>query len=201
MTTTATPLLPDAAEAEVAWPTRSWSGREQAKRYRGLLAVLVAMALVVVGALAISRYSSAHGTMDPESYDPAGGRALATLLTERGVPVTRLTGVDQVLAAAKPGSTVVVAEPDAEQDLSPLRRAPAGVTIVLIAPDEGSLAALQPGLDAVDHLEVKAKEVDCSQPDAVLAGVVFTGGDSNARRPLDPVPCRARSTSSTSAPR
>jgi hypothetical protein len=82
----------------------------------------------------------------------------------------------------------VVAEPGAEQDLSPLGRVPVGVTIVLIAPDEDALAALQPGLGVVDSLDVKAKDVDCTQPDAALAGVVFTGGDSYARRPQDPVP-------------
>lgn len=191
MTTEAPPLLPDAAEPAPAQPTRSWSGREQAKRYRGVLVLLIAVVLVAIATVVADHHGTEHGTMDPQSYDPTGGRALATLLGERGVPVTRLTSVDQVLAAAKPGSTVVVADPVDEQDLTPLRRLTAGVTVVLVAPDEDSLAALQPGLAAVTDLEVKAKNLDCTQPDAVLAGVVHTGGDSYGRRPADRVPAQS----------
>jgi hypothetical protein len=187
VTTTAPPLLPGTAEPEAAQPVRSWTGREHAKRYRGVLVLLVAVVLVAIGAVVAGNYSSTHGVMDPQSYDPEGGRALATLLEDRGVPVTRLTSVDQVLATARSGSTVVVAEPVAEQDLTPLRRLPAGVTVVLVEPDEDSLAALQPGLRAIDNLSVTAKNVDCTVPDAGLAGVVYTGGDSYARRPADPV--------------
>jgi hypothetical protein len=187
VTTAAPPLLPGAAEHQPPPPVRSWTGREHARRYRGALVVLLAVVVVAVLALVSNRYSSAHGTMDPQSYDPVGGRALATLLNDRGVPVTRLTGVDQVLSKATSGSTVVVAEPVAEPDLSPLRRLPAGVTVVLIAPDQGSLAALQPGLQALQARAVQATNVGCAQPDAVLAGVAYTGGEGYARQPLDPV--------------
>ena len=187
MTTTAPSLLQGSSEPEAAEPTRSWSGREHAKRNRGVVVLLVGIVVAAALTLALRSYGTPHGTMDPQSYDPDGGRALATLLDARGVPVTRLTGVDQVMAAAKPGSTVVVADPVDEQDLSPLRRLPTTVTVVLIAPDEDSLTAVQPGLFRIDNLDVRAKDLDCRLPDAVLAGVVLTGGDSYGRRPSDPV--------------
>jgi hypothetical protein len=186
--TVAPPLLPESAVDADQPATRSWSGREQAKRYRGAAVILLAVIVVALAAVVITRHGIKHGTMDPQSYDSDGGHALATLVAQRGVPVTRLTDLAQVTAAAGPGTTVVVADPLQEQDLSPLRRLPAGVTVVLIAPDEDSLAAVQPGLDAVGNFDAKVKNLDCSQPDAVLAGSVYAGGDSYGRRAGDTTP-------------
>ncbi|MDX6211879.1 MAG: hypothetical protein QOF82_966 [Frankiales bacterium] len=184
----APPLLPGTAEQAPAPPARSWSGREHAKRYRGLAVVVVAVVVVAIAAVLITRHGTQHGTMDPQSYDPDGGHALAALVADRGVPVTRLTDIAQVTAAAGSGTTVVVADPAHEQDLSPLRRLPAGITVVLIAPDVDSLAAVQPGLVTVGSFGLTVKNLDCNQPDAVLAGSVYAGGDSYARRPGDTTP-------------
>jgi hypothetical protein len=73
---------------------------------------------------------------------------------------------------------VVVADPAGAPDLSPLRRLPAGDTVVLVAPDDGSLSAVQPGTAVVGSLDTATVAPDCTLPDAVLAGAVTSGGDS-----------------------
>jgi Domain of unknown function (DUF4350) len=178
----APPLLPVPDDHLVAQPTRSWSGREHAKRWRGLLVIAAALVVVAIVALITGQNSSQHGTLDPASYDPGGGRALATLLGERGVDVTRLNTVSQVLSHAKTATTVVVADPLNEPDLRPLRQLPAGSTLVLMAPDEDSLNTVQPGLVIDGQLPTRSQPLDCALPDAVVAGTVRIGGDSYNQR-------------------
>lgn len=172
------PLLPPPAEAEASQPVRSMSGRERARRWRGGLVVLVAVALFATIAVLVDRSGREHGRMDPRSYDPDGARALATLLTERGVGVSRLSSVASVVAHADAHTTVVVADPAGVPDLSPLRQLPAGDTVVLVAPDDASLAAVQPGTHVIGTLGARTVPLDCTQAEAVLAGAVTSGGDS-----------------------
>lgn len=178
MTVGAPPLLPAPGDVTRAEPSRSWSGREHARRNAGVLVIAAALVGLLVVTFAAAEHGSVHGVMDPASYDQQGGRALATLLQERGVAVRRLNDVDQVVAAATARTTVVVADPDGQPDLAPLRRLPAGATLVLVEPGAESLSVLQPGIELGGSVDRQTIEPGCRQPDAVLAGSLETGGDT-----------------------
>lgn len=185
MTTEAPPLLSAPAEPARPAPARSRSGRDYARRWRGVLAI--AGGLVVVSAVAVLNNGgvSAGGTMDPLSYGPEGARAMASLLTQQGVSVVRLNTLNAVTAAANKAAargaatTVVVADPGGEaEDLSPLRGLPSGTTLVLVEPDADTLATVQPGVQIGGRLAVRTRQLDCTLPAAVVADAVVTGGDS-----------------------
>jgi Domain of unknown function (DUF4350) len=164
-------------EAEAA-PNRSWSGREQARRWRGLVTIVAGLAIVSAIALAADQHGSTHGILDPLSYDPDGGRALATLLDDRGVTVTRVTSVEQAMATANSRTTVVVADPDDQPGLASLRGLPGGATLVLVDPGDHSLAAVEPGLLLGGQVDRQTLQPGCTQPDALLAGSIVAGGDA-----------------------
>src|SRR4051794_6351650 len=118
--TTAPPLLPDTELAAQPAPRRSRAGRDYVRGSRGTLMIIGALIVVAVLAALTSHSAETAGTMDPRSYSPDGGRALATLLSQRGVPVTLSRSlsntVGRVNRAAAGGSatTVVVADPSRE---------------------------------------------------------------------------------------
>ena len=60
------------------------------RRYRVVLLVVVLVLLAAI-AMGVARSRGAQARLDPQSVDPEGGRALATLLGDRGVRVDRVT--------------------------------------------------------------------------------------------------------------
>ncbi|MER7205225.1 DUF4350 domain-containing protein, partial [Streptomyces sp. NPDC000188] len=80
-------------------------------RTRGLLiaAVILVIAAVVI---ALVRSGAAHGRLDPRSADPAGSRAVAQLLADRGVSTRVVTTTAEARDAAGPDTTLLVASPD-----------------------------------------------------------------------------------------
>ena len=183
--TTAPPLLPDSDLADAPLPVRSSSGRNYLRGSRGPLMILGGLIVVAGIALLTTRSASTGGTMDPRSYSPEGARALATLLTDRGVSVVRVNSVDAAIGranrSASTGSatTVVVADPAREgEDLTPLSHLPAGNTLVLIRPDLETLDDVQPGLRIGGTVDLRTRQLDCAQPEATVAGAVVAGGDS-----------------------
>jgi Domain of unknown function (DUF4350) len=176
--TVAPPLLPGPAEAATPERTRSWSGRERARRTRGLITVLVLLIVATVIAVATDRHGSVHGLMDPDSYDQDGAHALATLLHDRGVEVTRVDNIAAAAAGAGSRTTVVVADPDGEPDLTPLGRLPSGSTVVLVEPGSLALSQVQPGVRLGGSVDRRVVSPACNQPDAVLAGTITGEGDT-----------------------
>lgn len=176
--TVAPPLLPGPAETVAPVRTRSWSGRERVGRTRGLLAILALLVLASLVAVATDRHGSVHGLMDPDSYDQEGAHALATLLHDRGVQIERVDTVAAAVGRAGSRTTIVVADPDGEPDLTPLRTLPSGSTVVLIEPGSLALSQVQPGLRLGGSVERRVLSPACNQPDAVLAGTVTGEGDT-----------------------
>ena len=139
-----------------------------------------ALVLIVLGILtAIAQNAGHRGELDPAAVDPAGSRALATLLTDRGVAVRRARTVAEARAAADGASTVFVPLPDRlpAESLRALA-ARGGAALVLVDPDPATLAALAPGVRRSASVPVGSRRPACSLTAAVAAGSVEIGGTS-----------------------
>ncbi len=142
---------------------------------RGPLLLLAALVLVgvVVGVLSAS---GPGGRLDPDAPTPAGAQAVARLLADRGVPVSRLGTVDAVERADAADRTVVVALPEAlaTSELARLGRLEAGLLVVGATDDQ--LDALDLPAEVQAEVEVDVRRPACELPAAVAAGDADVGG-------------------------
>ncbi|MFG2622248.1 DUF4350 domain-containing protein [Streptomyces sp. NPDC048507] len=161
-----------------ASPARLWA------RARG---IVLALGIVLVAAVALAGLQTGdhHGLLDPRSADPDGTRALAQLLKERGVTSRVVTNADEAAAAAGPGTTLLISDPDllGEPQRRTVRSAIdlSGGRTVLVAPSSVSL----PGLAPAAHTKGFARQrdldprppgsTDCALPAATTAGRAGTG--------------------------
>jgi hypothetical protein len=155
-----------------------WRGRGRAwwPRYRVLLLGALGTLLVTLF-IALAHSRSVHGELDPRAVDPAGSRALATLLEERGVAVHRVTRLDDALAGASERSIVFIPFPGLVP-AEALRRAGdlGGGQVVLVGPVAGALAAVTERITAVGEADVATRLPACSVDGATAAGSAETGG-------------------------
>lgn len=156
------------------------SARQLWTRARGAALVL---ALILIGGLALAtlRSSDAHGALDPRSADPNGSRAVAQLLTSRGIELTLATTLDEATAATDPDATLLVTTPDllTPSQQSTLRRtmtSSPGRT-VLVGAGRPSLDALAPGVTASTSTPVTNRAPSCTLAEATRAGSVDLGGE------------------------
>ncbi|TDZ80428.1 hypothetical protein DE4585_00318 [Mycobacteroides salmoniphilum] len=77
-------------------------------RWRTWAWVLAALAGIVVTALLVTKTPRPEGYLDPDAVTQRGGHALAQLLRDRGVTVTRATTISEVRDAMRPGSQLMV---------------------------------------------------------------------------------------------
>lgn len=77
-------------------------------RWRTWAWVLAALAGIVVTALLVTKTPRPEGYLDPDAVTQRGGHALAQLLRDRGVTVTRATTISEVREAMRPGSQLMV---------------------------------------------------------------------------------------------
>ncbi|MFF8596014.1 DUF4350 domain-containing protein [Streptomyces sp. NPDC015220] len=173
MTAQSAPEAPPATSSATPSVRRAWP------RTRG---VLLAIVLLLAAAVAIAalRSGDQHGRLDPRSADPHGSRAVAALLTERGVSTRVVTTLDQARAAAGPDTTLLVAVPDLLTDGQQARLHTAtagGGRTVLVSPGPPSLGRLAPGVtaDPAPSLDT-ALAPECPLPAARRAGTAETGG-------------------------
>lgn len=164
MTATSAPVSPD---ARTIW-----------RRGRGPLLALV---VVVLAAAVIAVFRSGEtGSLDPASPAPHGSMALAELLRDQGVRVGTVTTSAEAADAVGPGTTLLVTRPQAVAParLAELQRAvaAAGGRLVLLAPDDRSLAATDSGIHVIGSAEAAEREPDCDDPAARRAGSATTGG-------------------------
>ncbi|MFE3493671.1 DUF4350 domain-containing protein [Streptomyces sp. NPDC059169] len=149
-------------------------------RARGVLLV-VAILLAAGIALAAVRSGGQHGSLDPRSADRYGSRAVAELLTARGVSTRVVTTLDEATTAAGPDTTLLVTTPDllTEDQQADLRTsvAPKGGRTVLIAPGPASVESLAPGVLADAPTAVRPRDPRCSFPAARRAGSADMGGE------------------------
>ncbi len=138
---------------------------------------LAAMLIVLATLLAIARSGGRRGELDPAAVDPAGSRALATLLRDRGVEVERVRTVADAVARADVGTTVFVPLPERLRpgSVGELARREGG-DLVLVDPDSATLAALAGGVRRAGSVEVAPREPACDLPAAAAAGSAELGG-------------------------
>lgn len=156
--------------------------------------LLVALLVLVPGLAVLVTGVRGSGALDPASPEPGGSRAVAQVLGDAGVPVTRVERVaaaSQELQEAGGDATLVVARPDV---LDPERLdvlADAAGDVVLLAPGEDALEAVVPqvqlaepqdGSDgpgaegATPDADADPVRAGCDDPDAVAAGTAPGGG-------------------------
>ncbi|MFV2172418.1 DUF4350 domain-containing protein [Actinomadura sp. LOL_011] len=138
---------------------------------RGILAALLALALIAV-ILAALRPSSSAESLDPESPRPEGGRALAAILAQHGTRVDIARSVDPALVSHGPGTTLVVTHSErlTDADLTILRSSQAN--LVLVQPTPYALYDLAPGIDVTGTTYSDVDAPGCGLQAANLAGPV-----------------------------
>lgn len=147
-------------------------------RRNGVIAVLALAALVVAVLVALPLARGGQRPLDPSSATPEGARAVAEILTDQGLEVRRLDRLDELVAAAGPGTTTVVV--DVGVPLPPDRLEALGESrtdVVLLDPGFVLLDAFAPELALAGATEEGGSvEPACSQPDAEAAGGIAGGG-------------------------
>lgn len=151
-------------------------------RARTVRNVAVAVLLLLGTALVLALVSneSRRGYLDPEGVDQQGAGALVQLLEDQGVEVTDVRTSTEVANAAEPGTTLLIAVPDAVgPHVDTLVET--GADIVLVAPtfvimsefsDRIGFAGGNTG-DAGAFVE--SRDPECSLPAAQRAGSAHLG--------------------------
>ena len=148
------------------------------RRYRAPL--LLALAVLSVSVLvAVARTGSVRGQLDPRATDAAGSRALAVLLDDRGVTVTRTTRLADLTQDTTERTVLLLPFPD----LVPTRVLrsigdQASARVVLVAPDTQSVAAVTNAVQVGVDEDVETREPNCSDPTATVAGNATLGGQT-----------------------
>ncbi|WP_157529959.1 DUF4350 domain-containing protein [Microtetraspora niveoalba] len=140
--------------------------------------VLVVALLVLVTALApvlLSSPGTAGRPLDPADPSLSGGKALAELLTRRGVSVERVESVAAMLAAARPDSQLLIGDTVAMTE-DEAREIAASGRDRLIVGNAAHLGVLAPGVLADDDARSRSREPRCSLREAAGAGSAFIGG-------------------------
>jgi hypothetical protein len=138
--------------------------------------LIVLLVLLVATVLAYLSSDNRHGTLDPGSADPQGGRALAQLLGQHGVRVTVATDPTGLLTGSAADTTVFVprgAELTAGE-IAALERG--GADLVLVFPTEEALGVLTPGVRSVPGVSGTLIPPACRLPLATNAGNASLGG-------------------------
>jgi len=141
-------------------------------RFRTPVVIGLLLLLTVVGTT-VFRQRASSGSLDPTSASPAGSRALAVLLGDRGVTVDRLRGLPEE------GATGTVFVPFARELSAAILRGvatpPPGTHVVLVAPDV-PLTVL--GVEINPTVPVSGGLLDpaCELPLAQTAGRADVGG-------------------------
>lgn len=145
------------------------------RRYAGPVALGLLLVAVSVGLVLIQRGEG--GVLDPRSNSAGGSKALAQLLRQHDTAVRLVLDDEAALAAARPGSTVLVAAPDRlrPKALESLRSS--GARLVLVSPDDVALTQADLPLEvAVTDAEVGPRDPACADPLALRARAVEAGG-------------------------
>ncbi|MCW2672206.1 MAG: hypothetical protein JWP14_795 [Frankiales bacterium] len=167
--------LLDSAPAVPAVTSTTVTPRSWLRRNRGLLllgAGLVLALLLLVLTTGVGR----SGSLDPESYEPAGGRALATLLRDQGVTVQRTGDVPSTVSQLPPGATIFVSDPTllTALEISDLQGADAHLVLAGATPETVQLMGLDTAV--VGSAGEQQREPGCGFAPSLAAGTVRTGG-------------------------
>ncbi|AEF41123.1 Putative secreted protein [Hoyosella subflava DQS3-9A1] len=136
----------------------------------------IAFVVVMLGVVtALVRGGEDADALDPQSPAPNGTRALAQILAVEGVRSELLYGFDDALAAST-GATVIVSAPSIAGAERIADLAASAQRIVLIAPSDEVLTAVDAGVVTAGYDRVDAREPACENADAGVAQRAVTGG-------------------------
>ncbi|WP_410663145.1 DUF4350 domain-containing protein [Amycolatopsis sp. lyj-84] len=140
------------------------------------LPLAVVLLLVLTGTLLVLfQGEQTTGALEPDSYEPGGSRALATLLEREGVEIiTVRTAAEADDVAGK--ATVLITQPAyvPKRTFTELRRIASDV--VLVQPSPGTVDEVLPGVRVAGELETETRRPDCQAKDPVAAGSATMGG-------------------------
>lgn len=162
-------LLDDAPAPTATGPT----ARTVVRSARGPVAVV--LALVVTGFL-VASYSAAgpKDPLNPRAYSPQGARAIAALLSDRGVSVHRVETPGAVTGESS--STVFVPLAAALTPDELRRLAGTAAQLVVVGATGPQLDAVAPGTTDGPEVSVEDRAPACDLPAAARAGNVDLGG-------------------------
>ncbi|MCL9794746.1 DUF4350 domain-containing protein, partial [Frankia sp. AgKG'84/4] len=143
-----------------------------------VIGVLV-LAFVIVSAL-VTRTSD-QDALDIRSPRPAGARALAEILRDRGVSVSARDAVPPGAQPTSTPDTLVVLAPgrlDRGTLTALLGRVWQGSDVVLVGADDAVLAALDVNVQAASHDPGSGSTPRCALPEAVAAGTTSLTGST-----------------------
>ncbi|CUU59983.1 protein of unknown function (DUF4350) [Parafrankia irregularis] len=200
----ARPAAPTGRRRGVGSPThvRSGPGATTVRAALRLAAVLAAVVTVYAVLAAVASRPSGDRYLDIGSPGPHGTLAVAEILRERGVTVSARQSVPADLTDTGPAAggrrsagsdgsrTVVVTDPDllSPADLQALvSLADTGSDVVLVAPSEAAVAALEMPVMAVPAEAFADGQVQprCGLPEATVAGTTTIGADVRFTRADD----------------
>ncbi|MDT7727526.1 MAG: hypothetical protein QOI21_4102 [Actinomycetota bacterium] len=145
--------------------------------WRGLRVPLAILALIFAVALlsVVSRGDQTSGVLEPASYEPFGGRALAEVLRGQGVQIETVRTAAEARRGAA-GATVLVTNPDLvlPERLAELRAQ--AKDLVLVSPTRKTLDQVLPGALDEGKLDVAVRSPGCTNAAAVAAGDARMGG-------------------------
>ena len=148
------------------------------RRYRVVLLVVVLVLLAAV-AIGLARSRGAQARLDPRSVDPEGGRALATLLGDRGVRVDRVTDPTTLATGLSSTTAVLVPVPGLldESAARSLGDASQG-SVVVVDPPGDVLDAVTADLRSSSVVSIRVRSPGCDEAAAAAAGDVLIGGST-----------------------
>jgi hypothetical protein len=148
--------------------TRVWRGR-----FWWSLLILFAVLLAVILASSPAK-DSALLSLNNSGVD--GARATGEVLRSRGLDVQQITRLGAARIAEPPDTTLAVALPSQliDYQLESVLAYPGDIVFVGVSPDV--LTAIDPWLRSADTAETTLRGARCSDPDAIAAGRISTGG-------------------------
>lgn len=151
----------------------------RASRWPVLAVALLVLASVVA---AVLRAGGDAGRLDPRSYSPGGSRAVAQLLSDRGVAVHVVGDLPGLRSSLRPATTVLVPLPGAltSDELAELGRLDA--PLVVTGAGQSEVDALGLAVDA-QPVGTTTRRPACDLEAAAAAGPARAGGVSYRPRP------------------
>jgi hypothetical protein len=168
-------LTVDRATERVAGTSTAPTGSSLWRSVRWPLAVLAVF--VVAATLIGSLQRSGGGDLDPRSYTPGGTHAVAVLAEQQGVPVRAVLDVDELRAAVRPGTRVVVADARAvtPAEASVIQRVVANQSLSLLVVGTVEPESWDRRVAVSGSTDTKKREPDCDLAAARRAGSARTG--------------------------
>lgn len=143
---------------------------------RGVLLVAGLVLLAAALPVLLAGPGSPAARLDPRSGSLDGGAALAALLRERAVEVTRVTSMSQARSAAGTGGLVLVSRPGTLTRAQAQQLAGSGAELLVVGTTHAGTFVPRDGTRVESQtLSLTPK---CRLPAAVRAGSVYLGGAS-----------------------